>query len=236
MFDSNKAFNEFTTFSWTLGKAHCRGSLPSMIRLKALEVKVGRKTKLPVALYDHHGDEVPVPSGSFSVQVTDPTGSELHTQLCSMGNDCTVTFTPKVSGLHQVCGFFLRQKLINEQTLISVTTNNPGLVKFGNSINDKDTFKSLSGFAIDDNNIIYMADVGNGLIKKLSANGEFLSQFSMVNHYQDSGILLDVTALDVKNGLLYCTYEMDRRRTISRGKMLIFNLDGVLQYTVKSLI
>ena len=227
VFDSNKAFSEFTGCLCTLGQPHYRGFLPTMIRLKALEVKAGLKTELKLNVHNHHGDKILVPPDSFSVQITDPTNTEIQTHLCTTGPYCTVTFTPKVSGLHQVCGFFLGQKLIGEQTHISVSGNNP-ILKFGRYGKGKGTFNLPWGIAIDNNDIIYVADTLNRLIQKFSVNGDFLSQFS-VNSYDKDCTAVDM-ALDVNNGLLYCTDVVCRNNIFCAGsKLLVFNPIGELQ-------
>ena len=226
-FDSNKAFNEFTEWLCALGQPHYRGFLPTMIRLQALEVKAGLKAALKLDVLNHHGDKVPVPSDSFSVQITDPTDTEIHTQLCTTGPDCSVTFTPKVSGLHQVSGFFLGQKLIGEQTHISVSGTNP-VLKFGRYGQGKGTFHLPWGITIDNNDIIYVVDTCNRLIQKFSLNGEFLSQFGVNSHDKDCTAVN--MALDVNNGLLYCTDVVFKNNIFCAGsKLLVFNLNGELQ-------
>ena len=118
-FDSNKGLNEFNACLHTLGDIYSKGFLPSRIRFQSQEVKVGQKTTLTVELYNHQGDKLPIPLEYFSVQVTDPTNTEISTELCTTAPDSTVTFIPQVSGLHQVSGSFLRQKLTSEQTHLS---------------------------------------------------------------------------------------------------------------------
>ena len=226
VFDSNKAFSKLTEYLRTLDQPYIRGFLPTMFKLDALEAKVGRKTDLPVEAYNVHGDKVPVPFDAFSLQITDPTDTELHTQLCAIGSDCAVTFRPKVSGLHHVCGFFLGEKLISEQTHISVSSNNH-VLKFGGRGNGRGTFKFPSCIAIDNNGILYVADCGNRLIQKFSANGEFLSQLKVKKNDKDCyGVNM---ALDLNNGLMYCIYSMLVDHNCRVGKMLTFNLDGELQ-------
>ena len=83
--------------------------------------------------------------------------------------------------------------------------------------------------AIDDNGTLYVADPGNRLIQKFSATGDFLSQFSVNGHNKDC-TTLDV-ALDLNNGLIYCTDILYKDGDYSEGnKMLVFNLDGELQH------
>ena len=227
-FDKNKGFDAFKECLTTLGDIHGKGSLPTMMRFKNVEAKVGFKSVLTVEVYNHHGDKLSMTSGSFSVQVIDPTGTKIHTDLCTTGPACTVIFTPKTRGLHQICGFFLGQKLISEQTHISVSGNSP-VLKFGKKGNGNGTLESPHGVAIDNDGVLYVADQGNRLIQKFSGKGEFLSQFSVNGHNEDC-TTLDV-ALDLNNGLIYCTDIVYVNDDYSAGNnMLVFNLDGNLQH------
>ena len=228
VFDPNKGFKEFIECLGTLGQPYYRGFLPTMIRLQGVEVTVGHKTELTVEVYNYHGDRVTVTPSSFSVQITDPENREIHTELCTTGTDCIVTFTPKISGLYQVSGFFLGQELIGEQTQISVSSNNP-VLKFGKKGNGKGTFNFPMGIAIDNDGVLYVTDRGNRLIQKFSVKGEFLSQFSVNGHNKDC-TTLDL-ALDLKNGLIYCIDIVFKNNAYSAGNnMLVFNLDGKLQH------
>ena len=100
---------------------------------------------------DHHGDPFLVSPDTFSVQVIDPAGTELHTVLCTSDSGCTVTFTTECCGLHEVSGIFLGQRLINEETHIAVSSNDPAL-KFGGKGNGNGTFQGACGIAIDKEN------------------------------------------------------------------------------------
>ena len=224
VFYSNKAVSEFTDCLSTLGQPYYRGFLPTMIRLQALESNVGLETELNVDVHNYNGDKVPVPSDYFSIQITDPTDAPLHIELCTTGPNCTVRFTPTVSGLHKVYGFFLEQKLISEQTHISVRSNKP-VLKFGAYGNGQGTFKFPRSIAIDNNDIIYVADCGNRLIQTFSANGDFLSQFNM-DEYDKNCAAINM-ALDPNNGLLYCTYTlMMGYHCTDPNRMIVFNRDG----------
>ena len=226
--DTDKGFDTFKECLSTLSDVHCSGFLPIKITFKNLKAKAGFKSALTVEVYNHHGDKLPMTSGSFSVQVTDPTETEIHTELKTAGLDCIVTFTPKMSGPHQVSGFFLGQKLLSDQTHISVSSDKP-ILQFGGYGNGNGTFSSPWGITIDGNGIIYVADSLNRLIQKFSANGIFLGQFSINGHDNDC-TTLDL-ALDQNNGLVYCTDIVFKNSAYSAGNnMLVFNLDGELQH------
>ena len=174
---------------------------------------------------------MPISSDLFSVQVTDPAETEIHTELCISGPDCTTTFTPQMSGLHRISGNFLGQKFISEPTHISVSSNNPFL-KFGEKGNGYSTLSNPYDIAIDNDGILYVAGGDNRLIQKFSANGDFLGQFS-VNDHDENCSMVDM-ALDLNNGLIYCTDIILERYHHSAGNnMLVFNFDGELQHLHK---
>ena len=230
VFATNKGWDVFKECLHTLSGIQCKGVLPTKMRFNNLEAKAGCKSVLTVEVHNHHGDKLTMSSGTFSVQVTDDTGTEIDTELCTAGPDWTITFTPQMSGLHKISGSFLGQKLTSEPTHISVSSNNP-VLKFGEEGNGNGTFKFPSRIAIDNNNdCFYVVDHNNRLIQKFSGNGDFLSQFS-VNDHNKGCTTLDV-ALDLNNGLIYCTDIVLRNDTkYSAGnKMLVFNLDGELQH------
>ena len=227
-FDQNKGFGKFKECLQTLGQIRCQGFLPSWMRLRGPEVIVGHRTVLTVEVYNYNGDKVKVPADSLSIQVTDRMDTEIPTQICTTGPNCTVTFTPQISGLHQVSGIFLGQKLTSEQTHISVASNNP-VLKFGKKGDGNGTFNWPFGIAIDNNDILYVADRSNRLVQKFSANGEFLSQFSVNDHDKDCTMLK--MALDQNNGLIYCTDIVLKDKSYSAGNhMLVFNRDGEFQH------
>ena len=227
-FDSNKGLDEFNACLHTLGDIYSKGFLPSRIRFQGQEVMVGQKTTLTVELYNHQGDKLPIPLEYFSVHVTNPTNTEIYTQLSTTAPDYTVTFTPQVGGLHQVSGSFLRQKLTNEQTHISVSSDNP-VLKLGQEGTGKGNFNFPWGIAIDNDGCIYVADSSNRLIQKFSARGEFLSEFP-VNVHDADWTTVDI-ALDLDNGLIYCTAIVLENNQFSAGNnMLVFNLEGQLQH------
>ena len=226
-FDTNKGYDAFKECLHTLGDIQCKGSLPTTMRLQNLAAKVGHKSVLPVEVYNHHGEKLTISSNHFSVGITDPNKTEIHTDLCTTGPQCAVTFTPKIRGLHQVSGFFLGQKLIGEQTHISVSDK--PILKFGKKGNGKGTFNGPWSIDIDNNDILYVTDRNNRLIQKFSTNGDFLNQFSVNGHDKDR-ITLDV-ALDFNNGLIYCIDIVLKNEVYSKGNnMLVFNLDGEFQH------
>ena len=228
VFDSNKGLDEFKECLSALGQISYKGFLPTRVRLKNLNANAaGLTSSFTIEICNHHGDSMAIPSDSFSVQIIDPTGTELCTQLCTTGPDCIATFTTKISGLHQVSGIFLGQELTSEPTHISVSSNNPVSV-FGGNGNGHGTFENPWGIAIDKDSL-YVTDSGNRLIQKFSASGEFLSQFNVNGHDKDC-TTLDV-ALDLNNGLIYCTDIVFVDDDYSAGNnMLVFNLDGELQH------
>ena len=228
-FDFKTGLDKFNEFLSALGQICCKGFLPTQIKFTGPDGKAGQQSMFTVEVCNHQGDKLPISSDSFSIQITDPMGTEVYNELCTTGPDCTVTFTPQVSGLHQISGIFLGQKLFGEPTHIVVSSNNP-VLRFGEEGNGNGTFNCPWNIAIDNNNdCLYVVDPKNKLIQKFSGNGDFLSQFSVNDHNKDCTIL-DV-ALDLNNGLIYCTDIVHRNDADFRGNnMLVFNLDGELQH------
>ena len=228
-FDSNKGLKGFSNSLCTLGQIYNKGFLPSMIEFKSTSARAGHKTVLTMEVYDHRNDALPVSSDHFSFQVTDPSNTELHNIQCINSTDCTVTFTPQLSGLHKVTGMFLGQELISEKTHIAVSSNKP-VLKFGEYGYGNGAFNAPWGIAIDSSDCIYVADVNNKLIQKFSVGGEFLSQFSVAVHDKDH-TTCDI-ALDLNKGLIFCTEILHRDESLNEtSKMLVFNLEGELQNT-----
>ena len=225
VFDSNKGLDELST----VGQIYTKGFLPSRIAFRNTEATAGHKAVLTVEVYNHHGDKVPVSSGSLSLQITDTTGTKLQTLFCITSSECTLTFTPQMSGLHKISGFFLGQELISEQTHISVSSNNP-VLKFGVPGGGNGTFNMPWGIAIDHKNCIYVADTDNRLIQKFTAAGKFLTQFSVAVHNKDH-TTCDI-ALDHDQGLILCPEISEDDYVLHEtSNILVFDMEGKLHHT-----
>ena len=223
--DSNKGLDEFKKSLFSLGRIYTKGFLPTSIAFRSKGLIAGHTAEIKVEVHNHNGDQLPISSGSFSVKLIDPLGTELHAVLCP--TKCTVTFTPQMGGPHQVSGMFLEQKLMNEETHISVSSNNP-VLKFGGKGSGNGTLKSPKRIAIDDN-CLYVVDYENKLIQKFTAEGDFLSQFSVDVHNKNCSTL-DL-ALDADRRLLYCTETFDEKDIMHTKNVLVFDLNGELQHT-----
>ena len=229
-FNSTKGLDEFHKCLCTVGDISSKGFLPSRISFRSTEVTAGHQAILGLDIYDHHGDKLPVSSGALSFQVTDPTDTKLQTDVCNEASECTLRFTPQISGLHQVSGMFLGQPLTSEQSHVSVGSNNP-VFKFGKRGNGHGLFRCPWGIAIDNNNCLYIADTLNKMIQKFSADGKFLNQFSVAINNEDC-TTCDV-ALDLNNGLICCTeFSIEGNKLIKGHDLLVFNLEGQLQKTI----
>ena len=230
-FDSTKGLDEFKHSLCTLGQVYTNGFLPSRISFRNTKAKAGHKVILPVEVYDHHGDKVPISSKSLTLRVTDASDTELQTLLSTTHSEHAAIFTPQTGGLHQVSGIFLGQQLISEQTHISVSSNNP-VLKFGETGEGRGAFNGPWDIAIDKDNCIFVADANNKLIQKFTADGEFLSQFSVAILNKDHTVC-DI-ALDLKEGLIFCTgiLNFDHATFRVTSTLLVFNLEGELKHTL----
>ena len=234
-FDSNKGLEEFKKCLGEFGQTYSNGYLPSTVAFGSTEATAGHKATLTVEIRNHHGDKLPVCSGSVSVQVTDPAGTEVQTTLSTSGPECSATFTPKMSGFHKLSGMFLEQPLTSEKTHLPVSSNNP-VSKFGQSGNGHGTFQSPLGVAIDNHNCLYICDIGNRLIQKFTGDGEFLIQFNAAAHKANCATC-DI-ALDLNRGLIICPELVINSNSgksclrLHRGNnLLAFTLQGELRHT-----
>ena len=231
-FDSNKGLEEFNNCLCTLGQVYTKGFVPTMIAFKGTEAKAGHTATIMVEVCDHQGDTVPLSYGALSVSITDPQDTKLDTLLSTVGDKCTVTFTPQISGLHKISGMFLGQELISEQTHISVSSNNP-VLKFGDFGSGNGSFDIPWAIATDNrNNCLYVTDVENGMIKKFTSDGEFLNQFRLSAYgqeYTTCGI-----ALDLNKRLIFCTANIIKDGVVLEAtRILVCNLEDDAQYAFR---
>ena len=225
----NTGIEDFENIMCHLAKIDFKGFLPTQFEFKCTEAKAGQKAEMQVKLSSNQGEPVPCPFKEFTVEITDPEGTKLPSDQNTNGCVYTVTFTPQMSGLHKVSGIFLGKQLTNEQTQILVSSNNP-VLKFGKEGNGKGALSSPWSIAIDNDNHLYVTDVGNRLIQKFTADGTFLSQFSTAVHHKDY-VTVDM-ALDLNRGLLFCMEISDENHTLVKGEnILVFNLEGEIQHT-----
>ena len=226
--DFDNAIDEFKKSLAPLGEVCFKGHLPTKIQFVSTEATAGLKATLTATLYDHHGDKMAVSAGSLSVQITDLVGTELLTHLEMNDTQCTVTFKPQMSGLHQVLATFMGQKLVSDQTHFSVKSNNP-VLKFGGNGNGKGTFNFPWAIAIDNNNCLYVADTQNHLIQKFTADGKFLSQFSVAVHNKDH-TTCDII-LDLDKGWIVCPEISIGKVFGAENNILVFDFEGKLLHT-----
>ena len=228
VFDSNKGSDEFNKCLGSLGQICTKGFLPSTIVFRSTGAKAGHKTKLTVDIYDHHGDALPISSVPLSLQMTDPTDTELHTHLCKSDSECTVTFTPQISGLHKVSWMFLGKELISELTHIPVSSNSP-VLKFGKSGNGGGAFNGPWSIVIDGSNCLYVTDYVNKSVQKFTSGGELLDHFSVAVH--EGHTVCDI-AIDLHKGLLFCPMAFNEGDSLDgTDTILVFDLEGKLQHS-----
>ena len=224
--NTRKGLHEFNKCLPVLGQIYTRGFLPSTVAFKDIKATAGQKAKLTVKVYNRQGDTIPSSVGPLSVKVTDPVNTEVCASL-HMIHPKSVTFTPQMSGLHEISLKFLGQKLLAEQTHISVGSNNP-VLKFGQHGSGHGTFNYPWSIAIDTDNCLYVTDAVNQVIQKFTEDGKFLSQFSVaVRHkkYTTCGI-----ALDRDKGLIYCPEILLCDNCLHQGNnILVFDRKGEFQ-------
>ena len=212
-----------------IGKTCLKSFLPTRVVCKNDEITAGLKSVITLELFNDAGNTFLFAASFLTIQIIDPHKDELKTTLNTSYPDCTVVFTPQVSGRHEISIMCLGNKLKSEQTHIMVNSNNP-VIKFGKRGNDKGTFNVPWSIAKDNNGVLYVADRGNRLIQKFSDKGEFITQFC-VNNIDNECTTVDM-AFDQHNGLIYCVeLQYKGNAFYPRQIMLAFNLDGELQHT-----
>ena len=223
--------NLFNDRLHSIGKKYFQSFLPISVRFRNAEITAGLEAIITLDLFNEAGNKFPFAPPFLTVQIIDPYKDELPATLKTTHNECTVTFTPQVSGRHEIFIMCLGQKLKSEQTHIMVNSNNP-VLKFGTHGNGKGTFNGPYSIAMDNTGVLYVADSQNRLIQKFSGNGEFISQFC-VNDNDNECTTLDM-ALDQNNGLIYCIETGYKNNAFyARQMMLVFDLDGELQHSYK---
>ena len=218
-----------------VGKNCFKSLLPTKIVLKNNNITAGLETVITIELLNDEAIKVPIAVCFLAINIIDPWESALPVTLATIHPECTMAFTPQRSGRHEISVMYLGQKLMSKQDFISVGSNDP-VLKIGGPGNGNGTFNSPRGIAIDNNNCLYVADTGNGLIQKFSANGEFLSQFR-VNQVNKTFTAFTV-ALDLNKGLIICTeILLENNAAVEGNTMLQFNLKGELQnsYTLNDM-
>ena len=212
----------------SIGEKCFNSVLPTSVAFRNDEITAGLESVIALELFNGAGNQFPFAPPFLTVKITDPQHEELPATLNTTREECSVTFTPQVSGKHEISVMCLGQKLKSEQTHIMVNSNNP-ILKFGEHGNGSGTFKFPWGIAMDNNGVLYVADAKNGLIQTFSDNGEFISQFC-VNDHDKVCTTLDL-ALDQANELIYCTDVDNKSQFAARKNMLVFDFEGELQHS-----
>ena len=221
-----------TSFNKTLcecGKQYFKSFLPTNIVLQHTEITAGFQSVITLKLYNDEDYTVAASACFLSVKITDPWDNILPVTLNTTHPECTVVFTPRRSGLHEIAVMYLGQKLKSKITHLCVRSNDP-VLKVGCQGDGNGTFNSPRDIAIDSNGYMYVADTGNGLIQKFSADGQFMKQFRVNSDKEDCTAFS--IALDLNKGLIICTEVLIKdNAAVSGGTVLLFNLQGELQKT-----
>ena len=231
LFDSNIGREAFERSLCNFRELNICDSSPAKKGFKkGRATTAGQESVRQKGVVSHNGEAVPVAASHFTAEVTDTEGTKIQCTLNTNDNGCTVVFTPQMSGPHKVSVTFLEQQLRNKQKQMSVSSNGP-VLKFGGYGNGKGKFSYPYSIVIDNDNCLYVADTGNGLIQKFTADGEFLSQFCVNARSADSSTA-DI-ALDLNTGLLFCMEKSSKSPYYIDGgkRLLVLNLEGVSQHT-----
>ena len=198
--------------------------LPTSVEFRNGVITAGLESVITLEVFNGAGNTFLFTSCFLTVQITDPEEEELPVTVSTINQDCTLTFTPRVSGKHQISIICLGQTMRSEQTHIIVDSNNP-VLKFGKKGNGKGTFKFPSSIVTNNDGVLYVADSGNRLIQKFSDNGGFISQF-IVNNRDEEFTVVDM-ALDPISELIFCVEDGYKDgKYYPKTNMLVFNLKG----------
>ena len=212
-----------------IGQTYFKSILPTNVAFKNDEIIVDLESVFTVELFNEAGNKFPFAPSFLTVQIKDPQRQHLTVTISTTHLECIVTFTPQVSGKHEISVMCLGQKLKSEQTHIMVSSNNP-VLKFGKRGNGNGAFMCPFDIAMDNNSDLYVVDRDNRLIQKFSGNGTFTSQFRVNVHDKDCTTLS--IALDLNNRLIFCAEIGFKEKEYSaKTNMLVFDLDGNFQHS-----
>ena len=220
-----------------IGKACLQSVLLTSVEFGSYDITAGLRAVIAVELFNDVGKKVPFAASLLTVRITDPDQQDLQVTFNTTRRECAMAFTPQRSGLHEISVLYLGQKLKCRHTHITVKSNNP-VLKFGRRGYGKGGFKFPRGIKIGKDNCLYVADSGNRLIQKFTADGKFLNQFRVdVNGPNFSTFDM---AVDEDEGRITCP-EIQLRlpvhyddhdgyeESFKGNKVLVFNLEGQLQ-------
>ena len=166
------------------GNTCFKSVLPTTLVFRTDIITAGFKSQLTIELLNDENVRLPIAACFLAIKLSDPAGSMLPVTLHSSHPECIVAFTPQISGRHEISAKYFGQKVSMEQRYITVESNNP-VLKIGGPGNGNGRFNSPRDIAVDINGCLYVADTGNGLIQKFSADGTFISQFRVNGHDKD---------------------------------------------------
>ena len=210
-------------------QTHFQSILPTSVEFRSGVITAGLESVITLEVFNDAGNKFLFTSCFLTVQITDPEEEELPVTVSTINQDCKLTFTPRVSGKHQISIICLAQTMRSEQTHIIVDSNNP-VLKFGKKGNGKGTFKFPSVIITNNDGVLYVADSGNRLIQKFSDNGEFISQF-IVNNHDEECTVVDM-ALDPISELIFCVEDGYKDgKNYPKRNMLVFNHEGKLKHS-----
>ena len=210
-----------------LRNKHLKSILPTSVVIQNGRITAGFKSLLTLVLLNDEGNRVPVAVCFLTIKISDRQGIVLPVTVSAAHPVCVVTFTPQRSGKHDISVLYLGLNLRSKQTHISVSSNDP-VLKIGGLGDGNGTFNSPRDIAIDNNNCLYVADTGNGLIQKFSAEGEFIKQFRVNENNKDCTLF--TLTLDLNKRLIVCTEILNDDNGLMKGNtVLLFNLEGQLQ-------
>ena len=202
-------------------------NLPTSVWFRCSNATAGLKTTMTVELFDVARKTVPFAASFLSIRIYDPWKNILPVTFNTIHPTCTVIFTPQRSGKHGISIQYMGQKLICKQTHITVNSNNP-VLKFGKQGNGNGNFQYPWGIVIGENNCLYVADTGNGLIQKFTPDGVFLSQWP-VNINGENYSVLDM-AVDEDKGIILCPEIYNGYTGSYNGNnVFVFDMEGQLQ-------
>ena len=206
----------------SIGQTYFKSNLPTNVVFRNDKITAGLISVITVELFNDAGNKFMFVPSFLTVKLIDPEQDELPVTLNTTPPDFTVTFTPHVSGKHEISVMCLGQKLKSEQTHIIVNSNNPVLT-FGKEGDGNGNFEHPYNIVMDNNDVLYVADEYRTRIQTFSYNGKFLNKFFVNDH---EGVSIVGMALDQENELIYCTKP-------SANLMLVFDLEGQLQHSYK---
>lgn len=228
MFDCNGGMGTVEQAISQLGKITSEGFLPT-----AATIDIGPdhvaciQSTAVMQVFSHTGEKLK--GYPVTVSITDSAATKVPcTVTATSDGDYAISFIPQLAGDHKLLAKFLNKAIKGSETIISVKSNNP-VDKYGGQGSGSGKFLSPRAVAVEKDGSFFVADTGNRLIQKISATGDFLTQFC-VNNNKENSSTCDL-ALNPHKNQIVCTETIigSGINPTMGNNVLVYSTDGTIQ-------